>query len=99
MNNTKHLMRSLLLALFAAVCVNTSISALNGQVTFRVIAAMNGSLQQPIGIVEGSPGTFYSTGGSPNPVAFSITRQGAKAILGTFASNDNIMAPLVSASN
>jgi uncharacterized repeat protein (TIGR03803 family) len=53
---------------------------------------------QPIGIVEGSPGVFYSTAGTPQPVAFSITTQGTKTFLASFPNTD-IQAPLASASN
>jgi hypothetical protein len=100
MNNNNGLLTRLRpVSALVALCFATSLTAFAGQVTFRVVAPMNGKLQQPIGITEGSPGTFYSTGGSPNPLAFSITTQGAKTILAAFASNDNIMALLVSASN
>jgi hypothetical protein len=38
----------------------------------------------PIGLVEGSPGVFYTTGGGAQQVAFSITTQGAKTFLASF---------------
>ncbi len=86
---------SALVGLFFA----TSITAFTGQVTFRVVSPMNDSLQQPVGITEGSPGTFYSMGGSSTQTAFSITTQGTKTNLATFGANHNGMAFLVSASN
>jgi hypothetical protein len=36
----------------------------------------------PSGLVEGSPGLFYSVGGVANQVAFSITSPGSENISG-----------------
>ncbi|HUE03636.1 MAG TPA: choice-of-anchor tandem repeat GloVer-containing protein [Bryobacteraceae bacterium] len=53
----------------------------------------------PVGLVEGTPGVFYSTGGSAQQAAFSITSEGAKTFLASFPLSTYVESPLVSASN
>ena len=88
-----------LLSLPVAVCLTVSLVAGSGQVNFRVIASMNGGLQQPNGITEGAPGIFYSVGGPSGQTAFSVATGSAKTILASFPTSHNILAPLVTASN
>jgi hypothetical protein len=74
-----------------------SMTSASAQVTFRVITYVN-QLQQPMGITEGSPGVFYSVGGSANRAVFSITAQGVKTVLAGFPASHGI-TPVVSAAN
>jgi uncharacterized repeat protein (TIGR03803 family) len=73
-------------------------AAAPAQPSFRIVSYMY-RWGPPGGLTEGSPGTFYSVGGSAQQAAFSITTQGAKTILTTFATSTYIQAPLVSAAN
>jgi uncharacterized repeat protein (TIGR03803 family) len=58
-----------------------------------------GNLDQPGGMVEGSPGVFYSEAGASTHAALSITPQGSKTILTTFQSPYQVISLLVSAAN
>jgi hypothetical protein len=69
-----------------------------GQATFWVVTSMN-RYGQPAGLIEGSPGVFYSQAGSSTEAALSVTAQGSKVILATFPSGDNIQSLLVSGPN
>ncbi len=68
------------------------------QGTFRIVPNTN-PYGPPNGLTEGSPGVFYSNGGTANQAAFSITAEGANSILATFPASHYIQAPLVSAAN
>ncbi len=72
------------------------------QPVFHVISNLAG-YDQPGGLLEGSPGVFYSEGavpGSTIQLAFSITSQGVATTLASFQGNAvNIQSLLVSASN
>jgi uncharacterized repeat protein (TIGR03803 family) len=57
------------------------------------------NLDQPGGMVEGSPGVFYSEAGSSTHAALSITPQGTKTILASVQSPYQIPSLLVSAAN
>src|SRR5579864_7070421 len=81
-----------------AVCALASAALAAGQPSFRIVAYMY-QWGPPDGLTEGSPGTFYSVGGSAQQAALSITTQGSKTILTTFATSTYIQAPLVSAAN
>jgi uncharacterized repeat protein (TIGR03803 family) len=90
-------------SLFSAVslvALSTGIGMVSAadQGTFRIVPY---TIQYgpPNGLTEGSPGVFYSNGGSANQAVFSITPQGATSILATFPTSHYIQAPLVSASN
>jgi hypothetical protein len=69
-----------------------------GQATFRVVAYMN-QYDQPQGILEGSPGVFYSQSGSATTVVLSITAQGVKTILASFKIGYSLPSLLVSGAN
>ena len=86
---------TILLALCAAT---TSIIYAAGQGTFRVVAYMS-RYDQPAGLTEGSPGTFYGVAGSSQTVTFSVTRQGTKTILSSFPSGYNLESIPVSGAN
>jgi uncharacterized repeat protein (TIGR03803 family) len=73
-------------------------AALAGQPSFRIVSYMY-QWGPPIGLTEGSPGIFYSFGGSAQQAAFSMTTQGTKLILATFPTSTYIQAPLVSAAD
>ncbi len=72
------------------------------QPVFHVISSLNG-YQQPGGIIEGSPGVFYSlasVAGTGTQLVFSITAQGSMATLASFpGSQENIQSLPVSGSN
>jgi uncharacterized repeat protein (TIGR03803 family) len=51
------------------------------------------------GLTEGTPGVFYSEGGTPYQGAFSITTKGVTANLGRFPTGYNLEGPLVSGAN
>src|ERR1039457_5591556 len=93
--STAHKFRKIVLAVLCTVAACTP--SASAQATFRVVSYVN-QLQQPVGITEGSPGVFYSFGGSIQSV-FSVTTQGSKTVLASFPSGHNILAPLVSAAN
>jgi uncharacterized repeat protein (TIGR03803 family) len=72
-------------ATFIAVlaCVSATTAFAAGSATFHIITYFN-KLGSPTGILEGSPGVFYSTGtASPYPV-FSMTAQGSEAVVAGF---------------
>ena len=50
--------------------------------SFRIVAYLN-EYNQPGGLMEGSPGVFYSLAGSPS-VAFSVTTRGLQTVLAKF---------------
>ena len=52
--------------------------------TFRVVYSMTGGYDQPGGLIEGSPGVFYSIAGSGPGIVFSVTSQGVQTILASF---------------
>ncbi|MGA2742018.1 MAG: choice-of-anchor tandem repeat GloVer-containing protein [Bryobacteraceae bacterium] len=59
-----------------------SLAPAAGQATFRLVASMY-RYQQPAGIIEGSPGVFYSVAGSEPTVVFSVTTAGAMTVVGS----------------
>jgi uncharacterized repeat protein (TIGR03803 family) len=89
------LLTTLSLAVFAT---GEGLVSAADQGTFRIVSYTN-QYGPPNGLTEGSPGVFYSNGGSANQAAFSITTQGANSILATFPTSHYIQAPLVSAAN
>jgi len=82
----------------AVFATGAGVVAAADQGTFRVVPYTH-PYGPPNGLTEGSPGVFYSNGGSANQAAFSITAQGASSILATFPTSHYIQAPLVSAAN
>lgn len=54
---------------------------------------------QPDGILEGSPGVFYSESGAAAPVALTITPQGTKTVLAKIPPGHIIPSALVSGAN
>jgi len=82
----------------AIVATGETLVSAADQGTFRVIP-YTGRYGPPNGLTEGSPGVFYSNGGSSDQAIFSITPQGTAAILAAFPTSHYIQAPLVSASN
>jgi len=68
------------------------------QATFRVLTYMY-QYDQPEGILEGSPGLFYSESGSATPVALTVTASGTKAILASIPPGHILPGALVSAAN
>jgi uncharacterized repeat protein (TIGR03803 family) len=91
--------RVILTALYLVV-LSTSVGmvAAADEGTFRIVP-YSGQYGPPNGLTEGSPGVFYSNGGSANQAVFSVTPQGATSILATFTTSHYIQAPLVSAAN
>ena len=67
--------------------------------TFRVVYNMTGGYDQPGGVIEGSPGVFYSIAGSGPSIAFSLTSQGSQTILGTFPNPSSFQSLLASGPN
>jgi len=65
------------------------------QTTLRVISGLGGYIA-PVGIVEGAPNVFYSTG---TQSAFSVTVQGKVTGLASFPNGDNLNSQLVSAAD
>src|SRR5215469_14053095 len=62
------------------------------QGTFRVISTL-GAYSQPGGLVEGSPGLFYSSAllaGTGGAAVFSVTTNGATTTLASFPSGYNL---------
>src|SRR5579871_5788743 len=71
------------------------------QGTFRVISALP-TYSQPGGLLEGSPGVFYSgaqLAGTGSPAVFSVTAKGATTTLTTFPSSYSLIGFLASGSN
>jgi hypothetical protein len=67
--------------------------------SYRVVYYMQ-AYNQPGGLIEGSPGTFYSTATGPADVLFSITSTGTIAYLAMFNLNTTgILSVPVSAAN
>jgi uncharacterized repeat protein (TIGR03803 family) len=65
-----------------------------GQATFRVVAYMqldNG----PVGLIEGSPDTFYSSADGGIRGIFSVTSQGTMTYLATFSKSSDTLLSLV----
>jgi|HubBroStandDraft_1064217.scaffolds.fasta_scaffold373311_2 hypothetical protein len=55
-----------------------------GPVTFRAVTYMN-RYDQPIGLIEGSPGVLYFVSGTkPQVAALSVSTQGSKITLAAF---------------
>jgi hypothetical protein len=79
-----------------AILANTPSAA--GQATFRVVSYMN-YLDQPGGMVEGSPGVFYSEAGTSTHAVLSITTQGSKTILAIVQSPYQVASQLLSAAD
>jgi uncharacterized repeat protein (TIGR03803 family) len=53
----------------------------------------------PNGLVEASPGVFYTNGGSAGPIVFSVTAAGSSAIVANLPAGHYIQAALVAAAN
>lgn len=86
----------LALALFAMVA-GLIVGA--GSVTFRIIYNNQG-YPAPMGLIEGSPGIFYSVAGSATPLAFfSITTGGTGTILGSLPAGNSFVSVPVSGPN
>jgi uncharacterized repeat protein (TIGR03803 family) len=94
------LIRCINTALSLALCaVSAGAPPAAGEPVFRVVSSMN-NLDQPAGIVEGTPGVFYSVAGQSGPhVALSITVDGSTTTLATVRSPELIPSLLVSAAN
>jgi uncharacterized repeat protein (TIGR03803 family) len=94
------IVRCLNTALPLALCVVAAAAPpVAGQPVFRVVSYVN-NLDQPAGMVEGSPGVFYSEAGQSGPhAAISITAAGTTTTLATVRSPDQIPSLLVSAAN
>jgi len=70
--------------LLALCAMAAGVTPAAGGASFRVIYNNQG-YNQPSGLIEGSPGVFYSIAGSDPGAAFSVTILGSRAILGTFS--------------
>jgi len=89
------LFQILLSLALCAAAVHTA--GATGPVSFRVIYNVEG-YQQPGGILEESPGVFYTTAAAPT-VVFSVTSAGSQTILGTFPTGPILQSPIVSGPN
>lgn len=100
LKNTNMVIRFLNTGLSLALCaVAAGAPPIAGQPAFRVVSHMN-NLDQPAGIVQGSPDVFYSEAGQSGPhVALSITAEGSQTALATVLSPGQIPSLLVSAAN
>lgn len=101
MTTTKLFRPSRIALLLALATVVGSGPPAAAQVTFRVVLNLQG-FYQPGGILEGSPGVFYSTAttASASNAIFSVTSQGlAFTVLGGIPKGDLFLSILVSASN
>lgn len=86
------------LLLWLALRAGSTASAA-AQPTFRVVYNLQ-TYNQPGGLLEGSPGIFYSTAASVSSVIFSVTSQGSPfTILGTIPNGALFQSLLVSAAN
>lgn len=90
----RYFRRAFTVALLASGSAAVDASPDAAHANFRVVAIM-GQYQQPVGLAEGAPGTFYSIGGG---YAFSITSRGVTTQLGAFP-NGYSLDVLTSASN
>jgi uncharacterized repeat protein (TIGR03803 family) len=97
-NRARRSIAHLRIGVWLSACAAAIGAGSDGTPAFRVISYMD-RYDQPVGIVEGAPGIFYSNAGASPPVAFSFNRQGAITILAKFSSGEHILGPLVSASN
>ncbi|MGA3078557.1 MAG: choice-of-anchor tandem repeat GloVer-containing protein [Bryobacteraceae bacterium] len=88
---THFLRRGLSTALCAMAATMASAA---GQASFHPIAYMD-RFGQAVGISEGSPGVFYFETGLA-AAALSITAQGTKTVLATFAAGTNFSSTLIS---
>ena len=99
-NSSYEMRAAAVLAALSLVVLSTGVGVASGadQGTFRIVPY---TIQYgpPNGLTEGSPGVFYSNGGSANQAVFSITPQGTTSILATLPTSHYIQAPLVSAAN
>lgn len=68
------------------------------QVTLRIVASMY-RYGQPVGLIEGSPGVFYSEASSGTTVIFSITTGGSMTILTSFPSGYQVGSLVQSGAN
>jgi len=64
----------------AALAFAGSLAPASSQVTFKIVAPMY-RYGQPAGLIEGSPGVFYSEAGSGTTVLFSVSAAGTKTVL------------------
>jgi uncharacterized repeat protein (TIGR03803 family) len=78
----KTITRALRSGCLVALCLMAAVASEAAQPTFRVVYNLVG-YDQPGGLIEGSPGVFYSIAGSGPSVAFSVTSQGIQTILGS----------------
>lgn len=78
--------------------VSAASSAWAGPAAYRVVAYLD-KYDQPSGLVEGSPGVFYSVAGSSIHAAFAVTSAGETTTLASFPSGYHIGSNLVGASN
>ncbi len=84
-----------------ALCFAAAAAVYAAAPSFHVISSLGG-YEQPGGLIEGSPGVFYSEASISGygDLAFSVTAQGATTTLATLQGNRvNIQSLLVSASN
>jgi len=91
------LLRRLHVGRLLVLCAAGAISAA-GPAAFRVVYNLQG-YDQPAGIIEGSPGVFYSIAGSGPSIAFSVTSQGRQTVLGTIPKGNLFQSLLVSGPN
>ncbi len=76
----------------ALLALSAFVPALAGQPTLRTVASLH-RYNQPAGLIEGSPGVFYSITAAD---IFSVTSQGTLTVLATFPIGDNISSLPVS---
>ena len=81
--------------LAALFCTLAAGGTCAGQATFHVVTYLR-QFGPPNGLVEGSPGIFFSEGGQ---MPFAVTAQGAKTILASFPASEFVTGPLVSAAD
>jgi uncharacterized repeat protein (TIGR03803 family) len=91
--------RYLQIGVSLALCVTATRIASGSQASFRIVSYMD-KYDQPVGLIEGSPGVFYGVAGASSTfVGFSVTPQGTKTILASFPSGYNIGSLFAAASN
>jgi uncharacterized repeat protein (TIGR03803 family) len=81
------------------ICIPIALSVIAGGAlqaathpTIRIVASLH-KYNQPVGLIEGSPGVFYAMTAAD---AFSVTSTGVISVLAAFPSSENIISTLVS---
>ena len=99
-----HKTNATLVGLLRAACLLISgvtvagVASAAGPPAFRVVYNMQG-YDQPGGLIEGSPGAFYSIAGSGPSIVFSITSRGMQTILGMIPNGPHFTSLLVGGPN